>query len=81
LMPRMDGFALIEKLRSMPETKNVPILVLSALALQPEEMNKLNPMIQRFFGKGSMDLSEFISEIDRISSQESNRLSQDTTRT
>jgi CheY-like chemotaxis protein len=73
LMPRMDGFALIEKLRSLPETKDTPILVLSALALESEEIAKLNPMIQRFFGKGTVDLEEIVKEVDRIGKFTSNR--------
>ncbi|MEY2612986.1 MAG: hypothetical protein RL069_1798 [Planctomycetota bacterium] len=73
LMPRMDGFALIEKLRSLPETKDTPILVLSALALDSEEIAKLNPMIQRFFGKGTVDLEEIVKEVDRIGKFTSNR--------
>jgi CheY-like chemotaxis protein len=69
----MDGFALIEKLRSLPETKDTPILVLSALALESEEIAKLNPMIQRFFGKGTVDLEEIVKEVDRIGKFTSNR--------
>jgi CheY-like chemotaxis protein len=68
LMPRMDGFALIEKLRAMPETKDIPILVLSALALDDEELGKLNPLVEKFFGKGTVDLNELVKEIDRVGS-------------
>ena len=33
LMPRMDGFQAVSNLRQHPETKNIPILALTALAL------------------------------------------------
>jgi len=73
LMPRMDGFALIEKLRSMPETKDVPILVLSALALDDDELGRLNPLVEKFFGKGTLDLNELVKEIDRVGNLKSKR--------
>jgi CheY-like chemotaxis protein len=69
----MDGFALIEKLRSMPETKDVPILVLSALALDDEELGRLNPLVEKFFGKGTLDLNELVKEIDRVGNLKSKR--------
>ncbi|MFN9347042.1 MAG: response regulator, partial [Planctomycetota bacterium] len=73
LMPRMDGFALIEKLRSMSETKDVPILVLSALALDDDELGRLNPLVEKFFGKGTLDLNELVKEIDRVGNLKSKR--------
>ena len=49
LMPRMNGFALIEKLRAVPETAQIPIIVLSAVDLTAEEQQRLAPCIQQFF--------------------------------
>jgi len=65
-MPNMDGFALIEKLRSMNETEHIPIVVLSAACLSAEERQFLSPRIQQYFGKGTSDLNAIQDEIERL---------------
>jgi len=65
-MPNMDGFALIEKLRSMNETEHIPIVVLSAACLTEDERRFLDPRIERYFGKGSSDLNTIQDEIERL---------------
>ena len=65
-MPNMDGFALIEKLRSMNETEHIPIVVLSAACLTEDERRFLDPRIDRYFGKGSSDLNTIQDEIERL---------------
>jgi CheY-like chemotaxis protein len=37
LMPRVDGFALVHKIRSSPETSNIPVLLLSATYVSAED--------------------------------------------
>lgn len=65
-MPNMDGFALIEKFRQMPETEHLPIIVLSALTLGKEQQVRLQRSVNRFFGKGGLDLPELNQEITRL---------------
>jgi CheY-like chemotaxis protein len=66
LMPRMDGFALIEKLRTMPDTAQIPVFVLSALDLTAEEHRRLAPDVQQFFSKGTADIRAVRTEIQRL---------------
>lgn len=65
-MPNMDGFALIEKLRNMPDTSHIPIVVLSAAYLSPEQKRFLQPRIQQYFAKGTSDLNAIQDEIERL---------------
>lgn len=65
-MPNMDGFALIEKLRNMPDTSHIPIVVLSAASLSPEQRRFLQPRIQQYFAKGTSDLNAIQDEIERL---------------
>lgn len=37
LMPRMDGFSLVHRLRIEPETRNIPVIFLSATYVAPED--------------------------------------------
>ncbi len=45
VMPVMDGFSLVERLKSQPPYRDIPIVVLSALSLAPEEHRRLNARI------------------------------------
>jgi CheY-like chemotaxis protein len=37
LMPKMDGFSLVHRLRLDPETRNIPVIFLSATYVAPED--------------------------------------------
>ena len=37
LMPKMDGFALVQKLRTNPKTQKIPLIFLSATYVTPED--------------------------------------------
>ena len=37
LMPEMDGFAFLERLRSQPEWRKIPVIVVTAKQLTAEE--------------------------------------------
>ena len=41
MMPKLDGFGVIEKLRSDPELRNIPIIVISAKELTADESKTL----------------------------------------
>jgi len=41
-MPGIDGFEVLEKIRSTKVTAKIPVLVLTAKDLTPEDLNKLS---------------------------------------
>jgi two-component system cell cycle response regulator len=41
MMPVIDGFEVLEKLKSNPKTKNIPVIVITALTEAEERLNKL----------------------------------------
>lgn len=41
MMPGMNGFELVDKLREDPRTKSIPVIVLSAKTLSDDERKKL----------------------------------------
>lgn len=45
IMPVMDGFTLVERLQASPELREIPVIVVSAISLEPEEHLRLNPRI------------------------------------
>jgi CheY-like chemotaxis protein len=66
LMPKMDGFALMYKLRTDPELNSIPVIFLSATYVTPEDKTfALSLGAARFLEK-PVDTEEFLSTITEI---------------
>lgn len=66
LMPKMDGFALVYRLRTNPATHRVPIIFLSATYITPEDKNfALNLGAVRFLEK-PVDTEEFLLTVAEV---------------
>ena len=63
-MPDMDGFTLLEKLRSEPRLCHIPVLVVSGGGLTSEQWQQLNDYGQRFLTKGALADGELVSSIE-----------------
>ena len=50
-LPRLDGFTAIERLAAHPETKSIPVVVLSAHAFPDDERRALEAGAAAFLGK------------------------------
>lgn len=69
LMPKMDGFSLVHRLRIDPATRGIPVIFLSATYVTPEDKAfALSLGATRFIEK-PVDLTKFLPVIDRILSQ------------
>jgi CheY-like chemotaxis protein len=69
LMPKMDGFTLAYRLRSVPETRDIPIIFLSATYLTPEDKDfALSLGAARFLQK-PIDTNEFLRTIAELLAQ------------
>ncbi len=56
MMPEIDGFEVLEKIRGTKTTAKIPVLVLTAKDLTPEDLNKLSQNnIQQLIQKGDVD--------------------------
>ncbi len=66
LMPKMDGFALVHKLRTNPKTNRIPIIFLSATYVTPEDKDfALSLGAVRFLEK-PVDTEEFLLTIAEV---------------
>ncbi len=63
MMPEMDGFELITKLRKEPEWRHIPVVVLTAKDMTPDERNMLNSRVEKVFQKGDYRREELLNEI------------------
>ncbi|MDP6545348.1 MAG: response regulator [Phycisphaerae bacterium] len=67
MIPNIDGFAVLEEIRSTPATARIPVLVLTAKELTAADRARLTQNnIQQLIQKGSVDRDELVAEIDRL---------------
>lgn len=65
-MPGIDGFGLVEELKLDPRTKNIPVVVVSAKDITPEERKRLNGHIEAVYQKGSLPPRRFVDEVVQV---------------
>ena len=63
-MPRLNGFAVVERLRSAPETKDIPVLLISAESTSSNEQRAAEVGAQGYVPK-SMPSRDLIERIRR----------------
>ena len=62
-MPGIDGFGLVEELKLDPRTKDIPVVVVSAKDITPDERKRLDGHIQAVYQKGSLSTKKFVSKV------------------
>lgn len=69
LMPKLDGFALVHRLRSNPKTSGIPIVFLSATYVTPEDKAfAMSLGVVRFLEK-PVDTEEFLLTVAEVLTQ------------
>jgi len=64
MMPEIDGFAVLEKIRNTQATVKIPVLILTAKDLTPEDFKKLSANnIQQLVQKGDIDRDSLLSRV------------------
>jgi signal transduction histidine kinase/CheY-like chemotaxis protein len=66
VMPKMNGLQLIDVLRRNPQSREIPIVVLSGRDLGGEERLALRSAVQAFATKDGFSLDGFIRELQRL---------------
>jgi PAS domain S-box-containing protein len=66
LMPGMDGFQVIRHVREEPALKELPILVMTAKNLSPDEIALLNRQTQGLLQKDGSWKQQLITEVARV---------------
>ena len=65
LMPNMDGFNLLERLKTDPDLKDIPIIVLSSRDLDEEEQSRLSDFSLEMIHKGLVSDEEIFNTIEK----------------
>jgi CheY-like chemotaxis protein len=66
MMPEVDGFEVIRRLKEKPETAAVPVIVLTAMNLTDNEKRLLEEKIQKVVIKSEINVKKFLEEIERL---------------
>jgi CheY-like chemotaxis protein len=66
LMPEMDGFTFMEELQRRPDCRRVPVIVVTAKDLTPEDRRRLNGHVVQILQKGGCSTRELVDEISRL---------------
>jgi len=69
LLPQMDGFAVLERLRSTPEWKDLPVIVYTAADLSPSDLARLHSASQGLLQKGAFSTDELLANLRNLLQQ------------
>jgi threonine synthase len=65
MMPELDGFAVVEAMKSDPKLKETPIIVITAKELTNDEKERLDGQIKALLQKGSFMDSDLLNDIQK----------------
>ena len=71
LMPKMDGYAFVQKLRLNPETRPIPVVFLSATYVTPEDKDFALSLGAARFMEKPIDTEDFLLTIAELVTQQS----------
>ena len=80
MMPEMDGFEMLRKLKDSPATHNLPVFVLTAKDLTPADKDFLFLATQGFFRKGEFWKEELLAQLRTVTSTSVGKEEEYTTR-
>ena len=63
IMPQLDGFGFMAQMRKDPALKSIPVVVLTAMDIGPQEIARLNGGVERILQKSAYNLDELKAEI------------------
>jgi CheY-like chemotaxis protein len=64
MMPEMDGFAVLESLKSEHETRKIPIIIVTAKDLTAQEQAQINGQVAALFRKGLFKEHELLHDLN-----------------
>jgi PAS domain S-box-containing protein len=63
MMPEMDGFELVAELRARDDWRGIPVVVLTAKDLSPEDTRRLKGSVERVLQKGACSREGMLAEV------------------
>jgi CheY-like chemotaxis protein len=69
MMPEMDGFAVLETLKSDEQMRRIPIIIVTAKELTDDERAQINGQVAALFQKGLFNADELFQDVDHALSR------------
>jgi CheY-like chemotaxis protein len=66
LMPEVDGFSVVERLRADPATASIPIVLLTSASMTPEDKQRLNGHLIYLARKGEFNRAAFLELVSTL---------------
>ena len=66
MMPEMDGFEFVSKLRQEPSYADIPVVVLTAKDITTEDRRRLHSGVETIFQKGACSQEKLLTEIEQV---------------
>jgi CheY-like chemotaxis protein len=66
LMPEMDGFTFVEVLRQQDAWQSIPVVVVTAKDLTPDDRQRLNGYVEQILQKGAYSQEALLHEVRRL---------------
>jgi threonine synthase len=65
-MPERDGFTMLEALKSDERTHTIPVVVVSARDITPDERRRLSGQVEALYQKGSLSPRAFVEQVVQV---------------
>ena len=65
-MPEMDGFTILEKMKSSETLRDVPVIVVSGGDLTPEQQQQLQDFGHRMIQKNALNEKQLLTTLERV---------------
>jgi signal transduction histidine kinase/DNA-binding response OmpR family regulator len=66
MMPEMDGFQFLDRVKEHKEWRNIPVIVLSAKTLTPEERRRFADTVEQVIAKGAGSYTELADAVRKV---------------
>lgn len=66
MMPEMDGFEFVSKLREVTEWKDIPVVVITAMELTANDYKRLNGNVTKIMRKGSYEQEQLMADVRQL---------------
>jgi GAF domain-containing protein/DNA-binding response OmpR family regulator len=63
MMPEIDGFTVLETLKVNPETRDIPVIVVTAKEITKEDRERLNGKMAALYNKGMFTAEQLLADI------------------
>jgi CheY-like chemotaxis protein len=66
MMPEMDGFEFLSELHARKELASIPVVVITAKDLTPEDQKRLNGSVQKILQKGAFTREDLLKKVREL---------------